>query len=565
MLKFLCIENFALIDRLEIEFESGLNLVTGETGSGKSILVDAVGLLAGARASQEMVRQGYPKARLEGVFELGRQHPARRMLEDAGIDLDGDELIVRREIALNGANKVFVNQSLTTASFLSDLGLCLVDIHGQHDQQLLLQPSNHLEFLDAFGANGELLSLAASAFDDLRSVKEEIERLKQGEQERLQKLDLLRFQVQDIEKLGLKPGMVEQMEEERRLLSSAEKRLASASQSYLTLYEQEGAVLEQIGQISRSLEELAALDPQMAESGQRLEELRYQLEEIAFSLRDYQESVEFNPARLEALEGHLAQVEKASRKYGCEADALLDYCSGLQPQIEELLQGETRLEALQGSRKAVQERYLTLAQKLSDKRRQDAAKLGQAVERELASLAMEKSVVRVELKSDPSEPGPRGIDRCQLLISANPGEEPRPLARIASGGELSRVILALKSILTLENYSKTLVFDEVDAGIGGRVASSVGDRLARLAARHQVFCVTHLPQVACQAHRHLHVGKVSQGDRTTVKIEVLSKERRVEELARMMAGESVTAATIRHAREMLRQALRKSRQAPANP
>ena len=563
MLKFLAIENFALIDRLEIEFEAGLNLVTGETGSGKSILVDAVGLLAGGRASQEMVRQGFSKARLEGIFVLEDKHPARRMLKKAGIDLDQDQLIVRREIALSGANKVFVNQSLTTASFLSELGSYLVDIHGQHDQQQLLQPSNHLEFLDAFGSNGQLLDQVQAAYGELSRVQAEVESLKRGEQQRLQRLDMLRFQMEDIEKLELQPGISQQLEEEGRLLASAEKRLAGALESYQLLYEQEGAVVEQLGLIGRSLQELSQLDAQLEGSAKRLEEVRYQLEEIAYQLRDYQDGVEFNPSRLDAVQERLAGIQKASRKYGRDADALLEYYQTLQSRIDELEQGETRLEELQASQVALQESYLGLAQSLSASRRQEAAKLGRAVEGELASLAMRNSVVHVDLQSDPESGTGKGIDQVEFLISANPGETPRPLARIASGGELSRMILALKSILTLEKYSKTLVFDEVDAGIGGRVASSVGERLARLSARQQVFCVTHLPQVACRASRHLQVHKVSHQDRTTVRIEVLDKGRRVEELARMLAGESVTDAATRHARELLRQAKRKSKQPAA--
>ncbi len=562
MLKFLSIENFTLIDRLEIEFGAGLNLVTGETGSGKSILVDAVGLLAGRRASQEMIRQGFAKARLEGIFILEKQHPARRMLQEAGIELDDGQLIVRREIALSGANKVFVNQCLTTASFLSELGSCLVDIHGQHDQQQLLQPSNHLEFLDAFGANGELLEKVQAAYDELMRIEAEIEGLHQGEQQRLQRLDLLRFQMEDIERLELKPAITEELEEERRLLSSAEKRLSEALQSYQMLYEQDGAVLAQLGLVGRSLQELSRLDPRLEANAKRLEELRYQLEEIAYHLRDYQDGVEFNPARLDAVEERLAAIQKAVRKYGRSADAILDYYQTLQPQIDQLVQGETRLEELQTSRGTLKDRYLELSRRLSAKRRRDAKQLGRAVEVELASLAMQSSVVRVALQSDPENGTGKGIDQAEFLISANPGEAPRPLARIASGGELSRLILALKSILTLEKYCKTLVFDEVDAGIGGRVASSLGERLARLSARHQVFCVTHLPQVACMARRHFHVGKVSSQQRTTVRVEELDPGQRVEELARMLAGDSVTDAAIRHARELLR-ASRKSKQSAA--
>lgn len=552
MLKFLSIQNFALIDRLEIDFQAGFNLITGETGSGKSIVVDALGLLVGARASQEMVRQGSDKARVEGLFELSAGHPALRLLIDAGLADENGELVVRREISTSGANKVFVNGSLTTQTLLAEIGDLLVDIHGQHDHQTLLRASSHLEFLDAFGQNRARLRECGEVFRRLTGLRREIEQIRSREQQRLQELDLCRFQLEEIENLQLHAGLDTELEEERTLLSTAEKRLSLARDSYETLYEKEGAAVEELGRVEGNLAKLSALDAGLREPAKRLAELRFQLEEIAYQLRDYQETVEFNPERRQAVEDRLAEIQQAARKYGGSVESILTFAQELGPRIQALEQTGARGEKLSSEEKSLAKEYARLAEELSRKRGADAVGLQRSVEKELSDLAMEATVFRVRLESDPAHPREEGIDEAEFLISPNAGEDPRPLAKIASGGELSRVILALKSILTPEPYAKTLVFDEVDAGIGGRVAATVGRKLAALARRHQVFCVTHLPQIAGFASRHLHVSKEIEGKRTLVRVRHLDEAARIEELARMLAGDTVTDATRRHARELLR-------------
>ncbi len=563
MLKFLSIENLALIDRLQVEFQPGFNLITGETGSGKSILVDAVGLLGGKRASQEMVRQGFSKALLEGLFQLEEGHPAFELLQESGIEADEGQLIVRREISRGGTNKIFVNGRLSTGAFLSRLGAVLIDIHGQHDQQELLQPSSHLKYLDAFGENERLIRKTSEAFRHLDAIRKRIGELRDGEQERLRELDSLRYQRNEIEGLRLTPNLDEELRREKGLLSSSEKRLSCAQESYRLLFEEEGSALSLLGRASRSLQDLNAIDSRLESASARLEEARYNLEEVAFELRDYRDGVEFDPARQQQIEDRLAEIEQACRKYGRNADEILAYWETLEPRIEELAGSETQLEDLLEQQAKKWELYLKSARALSRKRRRDALSLGKAVESELTHLAMGKSVFRPEIRSDEQQPASRGFDAVEFLISPNAGEDPRPLAKTASGGELSRVILALKSVLTLENYAKTLVFDEVDSGVGGQVASSIGDRLARLAQRHQVFCVTHLPQVASYAGRHLRVSKTSDGKRTTVRITPLEAENRVEELARMLAGDEVTEAAVSHAKELLERA--SSANAPPQP
>ncbi len=555
MLRFLSVQNFALIDRLEVEFGPGLNLITGETGSGKSIVVDAVGLLLGSRASQDMIREGSKRARLEGLFQLSQDHPALALLADAGIELESDrQLVVRREISVSGNNKVFVNGVLATQGFLAELGNLVADIHGQHEQQHLLHPRTHLRFLDAFGRLGPDLHEVSRNHRLWSEARRLLEETVSGEQERLRSLDMLRFQIREIDALELRPGLDRDLVEERSLLASAEKRLQSASQSYDLLYEREDSLLSGLSRVSRSFEELAELDPSRGDAIRRLEEAVLQLQELAFEMRDYADDVESDPQRLEDLESRLAEIQKAQRKYGEDVEAILEYRRKIGLEMEELEAAESRAEELGAQVKELAAEYLQGARRLSSKRKDVAGLLARRMEQELADLAMQKTSFEVDLKTSEEDFSEQGIDRAEFLISPNPGESLKPLGRIASGGELSRVILALKSIVTLEDYPKTLIFDEVDAGIGGRVASVLGEKLSILAQQNQVLCVTHLPQIAARAVHHYHVGKRRRGKRTRVEFHPLDASQRIEELARMLAGKNVTETTLQQAREMIRSA-----------
>lgn len=551
MLRFLSIENFALIEHLEVEFRSGLNLITGETGSGKSILVDAVGLLVGDRASQEMVRQGSDVARVEGIFELTKDNGLREVLTEAGVPYEGPDLIIRREISRSGSNRVFINGSLSPLSLLTRIGESLVDIHGQHAQQTLLHPANHLDFLDAFGANSGAISELSSAFAALRTIEQQLQTLRSSERERLQREDLLRYQVQEIEKLSLKPGCDEELEAERSLLASAENRLEASQQVQDLLYEREESVLSLLGFAQKKLEELARLDPALESLPGQMAEVRFQVEEIAYQARDYSSNVEADSNRLEQLEERLDEIEKIKRKYGPSLDEVLRFCEEASNELLQLEDREGEMGRLSKRLDEARKDYLEKARALSEKRESDCVRLAEAVQAELADLAMKNTVFRVQLNRNEDAPSGKGIDHAEMLISPNRGEDPKPLVKIASGGEISRVMLALKSVLKSDRGPKTLVFDEVDAGIGGRTASSLGQKLNRIAATHQVFCVTHLPQIAAFAREHFHVGKTESKNRTIVQITSLDELARIEELARMMAGETVSETTLRQAREML--------------
>jgi DNA repair protein RecN (Recombination protein N) len=550
MLKFLSVENFALVDRLEIEFRPGLTLITGETGSGKSILVDAVGLLAGERASQEMVREGFEKARVEGIFGLTAEHPARVLIGQSGLgSSDDDEVIIRREISQSGSNKVFVNGCLSTQGFLAQLGSLLADIHGQHDQQQLLQSRTHLDFLDAYAQLDQGLIEVSGLFVRLRELQDRVNQVRASEKERLQKIDTLKYQIADIEELGLTPGQDRTLEAERSLLLTAQKRFQHSETAFLALYEREDSVLSILGAVDRDLASLGAMDAAFEPARVRLQECRYQLEELAFQLRNYASRIESSPDRLEEIEERLNLIQKARRKYGDSVDLILTFLSAIRTELDSLLAFEQEGGALARELESLQAAYVEASRSLSAKRREASDGLCKAVEKELADLSMHDT--RFEVMFRESAASEKGTDEVEFLISPNRGESLRPLARIASGGELSRIVLALKSVLTLEKYRKTLVFDEIDSGIGGRVASSVGEKLALLADQHQVFCVTHLPQIALQADDHFFLSKRENASRTIIEMSRLRGDARVEELARMLAGEKITESTLQHARELL--------------
>lgn len=549
MLRTLSIRNFALVDSLELDFGAGLNLLTGETGSGKSVLVGAIELLLGGRAWQELIRSGRESARVEGLFELRQGHPGYSMLEAAGIASEGTEIVVRREISSSGKNKIFINSSLATLQLLGQLGELLVDLHGQHDQQLLLRPRHHLQWLDHFADLGSLVEEVRLRCARWSQLRRELEQLRSDEQQRLQRIDTLRYQVADISQTKLAPGREDELLAERHLLAHAERRAESSGSSYERLYEGDGSVLASLAQLERTMSQLAEIDPKATPHVERLLETRYALEDVAYFLRDYRQSIDFNPDRLAALENELEEIARLKKKYGATVAGVLAYLASIQSELEILQQSgrrEAELEVEVGESRRL---FDELAARLSAARRRHARQLEKRMEGELGQLAMEKTRFGVQFES--CEAQPSGTDRVEFLVSPNPGEDLKPLARIASGGELSRVILALKSLISLDDPDKALVFDEVDVGIGGRVAETLGRKLRRLAATQQVLCVTHLPQIASFADRHFLVTKQSSARRTAVDVQLLDGRERVEEIARMLGGATITETTRRHAAEML--------------
>ena len=561
MLKLLRINNIAIIAELELEFGPGLTLLTGETGAGKSILIDALGLLFGARASAELIRSGEERAVVEAVFESAA---AARAGEAHGLPVDGEEVVLRREIHVSGKGKATVNGALVPVGVLRELAPRLAAIHGQHEPQGLLDPDTHIVVLDGHAGLAREAEALVAPFRRLREVESELEALRRDRREAERRREMLDHQAGEIEKAHLALGEEEALRQEKLLQASAGRLAELSGDAYRLLYDDEEAVVSRLGQIYRKVEELAAIDPRLAPHLEAKTTVRAHLDDLALFLRDYREGLQVSPGRLDEIESRLALIERLKRRYGATVEEVLAFAERCRTDLASLGSPEEREAALQGERETLAGKYLAAARALSRKRRAAARELEKKMQAELAQLAMEKTRFRVQFQpdvegdDDAAEWTERGLETAEFLISPNPGEELRGLARIASGGELSRILLALKSVATHDepDAGKTLVFDEVDAGIGGRVAEVVGRKLRTIAARHQVLCVTHLPQIASMADSHFVVRKRVERGRTITDVKSLADAERVEEVARMLGGETVTETARRHAREMVKQGVR---------
>lgn len=558
MLVELEIENYAVVEKLRVGFGTGLNLLTGETGSGKSIVVDALALLFGARASADSVRGKAKQARVAGRFEPTRTKALLSALADAGFELEEGELLVERQILASGKSRAYVNGRAATAALLKTLAAELGDIHGQHEQQNLFSARTQMEMLDEFAKTEKLVAETAAAHATWRELGKKLAELRGDEQERLRRLDLLRFQAQEIEGAGLSEGEDDELDAQRTRLRNTEALRDSAAAAYEALYEGAGAASAQLKTALRALEELGRYETRFADFVKSLEESRAVVDDAGLELGSYLEGLEADPGKLDQVEDRLAEIEKLKRKYGPTLGEVIAHGAEARRQTEELESADQSAAAVEAELEKAGATYLETARKLSKKRGSAAKKLGGAVEKELASLAMEKAQFVVELGGGEAQEHwtASGFDRIEFLCSANPGLPPRGLAQTASGGELSRITLALKTCLapTASKRSasvRTLVFDEIDTGVGGRVAEAIGRRLKRLADGAQVLCVTHLPQIAALADQHFRVEKEAKGASTRATLEELDEAARVEELARMLSGEHVTEAALENARGLM--------------
>jgi DNA repair protein RecN (Recombination protein N) len=555
----LVVEDYAVVDRLRVRFHPGLNLLTGETGSGKSIIVDALGLLLGGRASSEMIRFGKERARVSGVFEIGAK--AGEVLRQAGFDAgateDAAELLLDREIQASGKSRVYVNHRLASVALLRDLAPHLGDIHGQHDQQLLFEPAAQLAMLDTFAQAGARRGKVRELYAAWRNVAGEIAELENADREKLRMLDLWQFQRNEIEGAGLRSGEDVELDAERRVQQNAGRLLETAGAAFEALYESPDSALTLVKSVAKKLDDLAKIDGQMDAMRQSLEPALIAIQDVAYSLRDYLGRVEANPARLEEIETRLAALDKLKRKYGGSVDQILLFLEDAARKIAEVETAGERLESLQAERKRLEGQYEQASAELTAARKAAALQLAKRVEQELKPLAMERTVFRIQI--EPAGWSETGADRVQFLVSPNAGEEPRLMERVASGGELSRIALALKTCLAsgkpaAAGIPRTLVFDEIDTGIGGRAAEGVARRLKALSAENQVLCVTHLPQIACFADHHYRVGKFERAGRTVADIEELDAPASTEEIGRMLSGQKLTPEAMRHAAELQRSA-----------
>ena len=573
MLQELDIRDYALIDKLNIGFSSGLNILTGETGAGKSIIIGAMGLMLGERVSADVIRTGAKRSLVRGTFEIPDNTQVKTIIREVDLEdeEDSDTLLLSRELSNTGRSKYHINEQNTTLSTVREVGNRLIDIHGQHEHQTLFRYEEHLNILDNFGDLKPLRQKVADIYDQLQKLQARYNQLIRDRDEKMRQKDLLEFQLKELEDAKLEQDEEEKLIRERQILNNAELVFELANSIYERLYSSEEPdlmpVLDILKSMRADLAKLHQIDSQLEETQSRFETTIYELEDIAELMRDYRDKVEFDPRKLSEVEARLDIIYRLKRKYGVDSVAeLLSYKDDVATQLEELSLSSSRVDDI---RQEIQEVIADASQsalELSKQRQQNARKMKSLVEKELHSLGMEKTVFEVQVVQNEAEDGiikdngrkfklsPEGIDSVEFLISPNVGEELRPLTRIASGGEISRIMLAIKTVLARTDEVSIMIFDEIDTGIGGRIAEVIGRKLRELAKVRQVICITHLPQIASLADSHCLVRKKVVRDRTVVEVSTLSDEERVKEIARMLAGEKITDVTVAHAREMIEQA-----------
>ena len=564
MLTLLNISNIALIDELRVEFDRGLNLLTGETGSGKSIIVDALGVLIGGRFASDLLKAGAERGFIEGLFLVARNPELETILTAAGLsEEDGPsavetgerEIIVRRELSTSGRNKIVINNHLATQALLRDLRPFLVDIHGQGDQQTLFNVDTHLELLDSFAGVGALRQQVADSYRSWHELKRELAALHQVEAEKLQLVDILKFQIAELERTQLAINEDERLEEERRRLQNVEKLTLLCNESYALIYEDNDAALARVRQAAKQIQELAEYEASFRDYLDGLESARALLEDLAFSVREFSDKLEFSPARQAEIEDRLAEISRLKRKYGGSIESALEHLARSEDRLRAVEHADERKTEITKELAAAGAEYFGRANKLHRERVRAARKFEAAVEHGLGQVAMDNARFQVQIAGsgeDEANFGLRGIDRVEFYFSANVGEAVKPLAKVASGGEASRLMLVLKTVANASEFPRTIVFDEIDTGIGGRVSEAVGAKLQKLSESNQVLCVTHQPQIARFADGHLLVEKAVVNGHTRVTIAKLDRRGRVEEIARMLTGAEITDSARRHARELLK-------------
>jgi DNA repair protein RecN (Recombination protein N) len=554
MLLELIVENYAVVEQARIRFHEGLNILTGETGSGKSIVVDSLGLLLGARASAEMVRSGQTRARVSGIFSLVGIPGAAGTLNDCGIELDGEEdLIVEREISSNGKSRAFVANRPVTTAVLKQLAPALGDIHGQNEQQLLFAPAAQRQLLDEYAQAEPLRAKVAEAYELWRDLGVKLEDLNKNEQEKLRLLDLWSFQRKEIDTVQPRLGEDIELEAERKILQNVTKLQESAAGAFTVLYDAPESATTQLKTALKRLDELVRIDDSLTETAAGLKQATVQVSEAAFALRDYLGKLEGDPARLDIVESRLEALDKLKRKYGKTIEEVLAFHTDVKKRVDEVENASAHRAQLEKERAEAAARYEKIANELSAKRSSAAATLSKQVESELKSLMM--SGTQFQITVTRGQWSSTGVDEIAFLVSPNKGEELKPLEKIASGGELSRIALALKTAAGDSGKHRgisTLVFDEVDAGVGGAAAAAVGKRLKLLSKTNQVICVTHLAQIAGFADHHFSVAKKEKKGRVSTEVDELTQTDRAREIGRMLSGENITPEALKQAEQLMR-------------
>lgn len=571
MLMQLSIHNFAVIENISVTFEKGFNVLTGETGAGKSIIIDALGMLVGGRASADYIRHGKEKAELEALFDVNSTHPVYEVLQRYGIAMPDEEmLIVRRELYQQGKSIARVNGQLVNVSMLKAIGDTLVDIHGQHDHQSLLHSNTHMDWLDASGGAQltELRSRVATLYKQYSDIRQQLSELRDNEQQWLRNKDLYAFQLEEIEKAHLKRDEEERLFAELQKLSNSSKISAHMAEAYEMLYGDREALEKMAVAIDR-LEAITKYDQRFGQLLESLQSAYYQAEDAAAELRDLKDELLDDPSRIQAVEERIDLIQTLKRKYGSTIAEILHYAETINQELLRMENKDEELERLTKQQAHLEKELSAAAAELSEKRMKAADRLAQGIEQQLHHLQMDRARFAVSVtsiqdplgiltpKGTPLKISADGFDHVEFLFSANPGEPLKPISKIASGGELSRVMLAMKTVLADADPVRTLIFDEVDTGVSGRAAQSIAEKLAGLADRFQVFSITHLPQVACMADHHYRIEKTTEDASAKTEVRQLTHDDRVKELARMLGGVEVTAVTKQHALEMLQMAVSK--------
>lgn len=547
MLRELRIKNLAIIDDLRVRFEDGLNVLTGETGAGKSIIVDSLSLALGSRAQSDLIRSGEKEAVVQAYFEL----EGLNELPDIGIDIS-DGLILRRSISATGKSRAYINDTIVSLQSLTEIGKSLVDIHGQHEHQSLLSVDKHRLFLDSYGKLQEDRGKVELLYREVQALKKEEDDLKQKVKERSHRLDLLRFQINEIDAAFLKVGEKENLIEEKTILSNLSRLNELTDTAYSMIYGSENSCVERLSSIIAKVREMSSIDHSASDILNMLESALPAIEDAAISLRGYKDRYDFEPEKLAEIEERLELIKKLEKKYGEGIETVFRYRIEAEKELKGLEFTDERLDSIEAELKVKEDMLLSAALSLTGKRKKIAKKIEELVKNELRELAFSKADFEIDIKQEAISP--YGLDKVEFLFSANPGEPPKPLVKTASGGELSRVMLALKSILADFDSIPVLIFDEVDAGIGGKTAEGVGKKLKAISNKHQVLCTTHLPQIASMGDFHLKIEKGQRDGRVYVEVKELKDRERLDEIARMLSGK-ITEVSLKHAKELIESAV----------